>query len=104
MSKTRLRKAEMILCALRAKNSEPGFIAISYEIEVEGDSDRQCAALREKGFKGVIACFPVKDNEPRTGPDTVAERRRLILAGTSYAEPEPGETPAQSASAGEVAP
>lgn len=93
MSKMRLRKVEAILSELRAKNAPPTFKAIEYTSHE--DSERQCAALREQGFKGVIACFPKK----REWPD--GEEGQDVEYS---AEPEPGETPAQSAPAGDVAP
>ena len=73
----RLRKIEGMLSELRTKNAPPTFKAIEYTSHE--DSERQCAALREQGFIGAILCFPKRETEP-------------------------GETPAQNAPAGEVAP
>jgi hypothetical protein len=87
----RLRKVEAILSKLGAnRRDEPAIIIYADD----ADRDRQLAALQEKGHKGVIIELPDNHRGPEAGPGSVAEGRRLILAGTSYAEPDAGEVPA----------
>ncbi len=96
MSRARLRKAEAILSRLKARTAASDTDTNVIIYTDEADCERLCAAWREKYGNGPVICLPCNRREPKGDYDA---RRKKLLAGTSYEDPEPDriETPAPAA-------